>query len=223
MTLGDRMKEYESASKFKLTKKVPVILRLDGKAFHTFTRGLQPFDYNITSSMLIGACAVMKEIQGAKLLYQQSDEVSILITDYDKPETEAWFDYNISKMNSVAASVMTAHFNRDYQGSLAYFDCRCFNIPREDVVNYFLWRAKDWERNSLSMYCRKFFSAKQLHKKNRAEQHEMLHSINKNWTTDLCEQDRNGTFIITNVAGQKYCKPNYVDIFSFISGIDNVL
>lgn len=196
--LGKRIKEnYEHRNRHYLIKRMPVIVRLDGKAFHTFTAKLnKPFDVSLIETMSDAATAVLEEIQGAKCAYVQSDEVSILLTDYDTFETCGWFDYNKSKIESVSASIMTAHFNsRGIFKHLAYFDSRAFNIPREEVVNYFLWRAKDWERNSVSMYCNSVYSHKEMHKKSKAEQHEMLHKKGLNWATDLDNQIKNGTFI----------------------------
>jgi len=198
--LGDRMKGYENSSKLYLTKGVPVILRIDGVAFHTFTRGFdRPFDQLIMDSMVNTTRTIAKKIQGFKCAYTQSDEVSILITDYDTIETCGWFNYSKSKIESVTAGLMSSYFQNDKfkekTNTTPYFDCRAFSVPREDVINYFLWRAKDWERNSLSMYCSSFFSHKQLNKKNRSQQHEMLHGIGKNWTNDLTNQQKNGTMV----------------------------
>ncbi len=198
-TLGNRIKfNYENRQRFYLTRRTPVIVRVDGKAFHSYTRGCErPFDKKLISSMVAAAQKVAESMQGFKAAYVQSDEVSFLLTDYDGLNTDAWFDYNKSKVETISASTMSGWFNRLMDnGKVAVFDARSFNIPREEVANYFLWRAKDWERNSLTMYCGAFFSHKQLHQKNRSNKHEMLHSIGKNWTTDLDAQLRNGTLIL---------------------------
>lgn len=210
-SLGDRMKEYENVTRNFLTRRTPVIIRLDGKAFHTFTRKFdRPYDIGLIQAMNNAARATIQEIQNGKVYYHQSDEVSILIMDYDKLETESWFGNNIQKMVSVASSVMTANFNKEIgkygkeigkEFPLAFFDARVFNIPEAEVVNYFLWRAKDWERNSLQMYCSKFFSHKELEGKNRQAKHDMLHSIGKNWATDLEPIIKNGTFYFNSNAG----------------------
>jgi tRNA(His) 5'-end guanylyltransferase len=95
------------------------------------------------------------------------------------------------------------------------FDSRAFTVPTDDVVNAFLWRAKDWERNSLQMYCRAFFSHKELHLKKRDDMHEMLHSIGRNWARDLSDQEKNGTFIISTDDGnitRTDILPNYESI-----------
>ena len=109
-----RMKEnYENRSKTFLTRKIPVIMRLDGKAFHTYTKGLvKPFDEGLIKDMQKTAIYLCENIQGAKCAYTQSDEISILITDYSKLTTEAEFGYSIQKLTSISASFATAKFNQ---------------------------------------------------------------------------------------------------------------
>lgn len=204
-SLGDRIKEnYENRSRYKLARRTPVIMRLDGKAFHTLTKKCdKPFDSYFIEIMNKTSLFLLKEIQGAKCSYTQSDEISILITDFDRFETEAWFDYNIQKMTSVAAGLASSYFTRNniILFSLAIFDCRVFNIPKEEVVNYFLWRQKDWYRNSLQMYARSIFSHKELLNKNHAEIHEMIHNKERNWSTDLQDYEKNGTFYFKTEEG----------------------
>lgn len=201
--IGDRIKQnYERPAKRMLVRRQPVIVRIDGKAFHTFTRDLnKPFDQDLVMAMACAATATANNMQGFKAAYVQSDEASFLLTDYDAFETEAWFGYCQNKIESVTASLFTGWFNFFFSTTAktkppATFDARAFNVPREEVSNYFLWRMKDWERNSLSMFCRAFFSDKEMHGKCRADQHEMLHKIGKNWTTDLPAVLRNGTWIV---------------------------
>ncbi len=205
--LAKRMKDnYELRARHYLTRRTPVIMRLDGRAFHTYTaQCTTPFDPRIRQCMSRAAQAVAEDMQGCKLVYIQSDEASFVLTDYDTLETEAWFGYCQNKMESVAASVMTAHFNQlatlyDLHG-VATFDARAFNIPPEEVVNYFLWRAKDWSRNSVSLYARMFFSHNELLNKSCPMMHEMLHGIGKNWTTDLTPVERNGVFLARHKSG----------------------
>ena len=214
--LGDRMKHnYEMRGRHYLLRRMPVIIRVDGRAFHSLLRNAnKPFDRIFIQTMAGAAEHMCLNMQGCKCGYVQSDEASFLLTDYDTLQTDAWFGYVQNKVESVAASMMTSEFERSLEiftyyaeylegagcewaeGNLgALFDARAFNIPREEVVNYFLWRMKDWERNSVSMYCRAFFSDKEMHGKGRADQHEMLNSIGKNWATDMGEQERNGTWV----------------------------
>lgn len=207
-SLGDRMKNnYEKRAKHMLTRRTPVIIRVDGKAFHTFTRGCaKPFDHGFITAMLASVEETACTMQGFKLAFVQSDEASFLLTDYDDITTEAWFGYCQNKIESVTASTMTAHFNQkfyfpgDEDHGLAVFDARAFNIPREEVANYFLWRAQDWARNSLQMLARAHFSHSELHKVNQAGMHEMLHKIGINWA-DRTDFEKNGTWIVNRPRG----------------------
>jgi tRNA(His) guanylyltransferase len=194
-SIGDRMKSnYENRYRFFLTRRTPVIMRLDGRAFHTLTRNyIRPFDHSFSNNMCDTACLLISEIQGAKCAYVQSDEISILITDFDKLTTDAWFDNNIQKMTSVSAGLASAFFSLQV-GKTAIFDSRVFNIPTEEVCNYFIWRQLDWMRNSIQMLSQSHFSSKQLHGKNQVDMHEMLHEIGVNWA-DLEPRWKNGTFI----------------------------
>lgn len=200
-TLGDRMKDYESVSRPFLTKRVPVVVRVDGKAFHTFTRQFdRPFDKRIMDAMETAARKTAEEMQGFKLGYVQSDEASFLLTDYEDVKTQGWFNYNMNKLVSLTSSYMTVYFYRAILPhltpmSIPVFDARAFNVPENDVANYFLWRRKDWDRNSIAMYAQANFSHKELHGKKRQDMHDMLHNIGKNWTTDLTDRAKNGTFI----------------------------
>ena len=111
--LGNRMKDnYENRYRFSLTRRTPVIIRIDGKAFHTYTRGFEkPWDTILINTMLDTAWYLCTEIMGCKLAYIQSDEISLLLTDYDKLTSEAWFNNNLQKICSVSASMATMAFN----------------------------------------------------------------------------------------------------------------
>lgn len=98
-SLGDRMKGYEGVSRNFLTRRVPAIIRLDGKAFHTFTKGMEkPFDLVLTQAMQETMKHLCENIQGCVLGYTQSDEITLVLTDYATIQTDAWFGYNIQKM-----------------------------------------------------------------------------------------------------------------------------
>lgn len=108
-----RMKRYEGVSKNFLTRKVPVIIRIDGKAFHTFTKGMQkPFDRILMTAMQETMKYLCENIQGCVLGYTQSDEITLVLTDYKKITTDAWFEYNVQKITSIAASMATMAFNK---------------------------------------------------------------------------------------------------------------
>ena len=114
--LGNRMKSYENVSRTYLTRRTPVIIRIDGKAFHTFTRGFQkPFDMMLMEAMWETTKYLCSNIQGCKIGYTQSDEISLLLTDYESIDTCAWFDNNIQKIASVSASIATLSFNKAYR------------------------------------------------------------------------------------------------------------
>ena len=115
--LGTRMKQYEYVTRNYLTRKLPVIIRLDGKAFHSFTHGFKrPFDEIFVKSMQDTMKYLCENIQGCVLGYCQSDEITLVLVDYQSREASAWFDNNIQKMVSVSASMATLAFNR-------YFNC----------------------------------------------------------------------------------------------------
>lgn len=187
-SIGDRMKMYEAAAQTCLTPRMPMILRIDGRAFHTYTKGFEkPWSMQINRGLTTVSGALLAEISGAKIAYCQSDEVSILVTDYDRLDTKSWFDKNVQKIASVTASIATSAFNdavrQNDSGSGwprpvygATFDARCFVMPRDDVSNYFLWRQRDATRNSIAMLAQAHFSPNQLHGKNGNQMQEMLFS-----------------------------------------------
>ena len=114
MKLADRIKEYyEDRTKSFLMRRMITIIRLDGKGFSKWTKDLEkPFDEGFTDDMIETAKYLCANIQGAKFAYAQSDEISIVLTDFDNLESQAWFDYNVQKMTSIAASIATAKFNQ---------------------------------------------------------------------------------------------------------------
>lgn len=221
MRLGERMKKYEYVTRGYFMSRTPVIVRVDGKAFHTLTKNFdQPFDSEFIDSMGLAALYLFREMQGCKMAYIQSDEASFVMTDYDNLDTQGWFDYNQQKIVSVSAAYMTEAFNyhmaQKGRPVRAKFDSRAFNIPEAEVANYFLWRAQDWHRNSVSMYAQASFSHKELHKKTITNMHEMLHGIGKNWTTDLPSTIKNGIFLYHDCEGRirvdTGVSPKYADI-----------
>lgn len=129
-SLGDRMKGYEGVSRNFLTRRVPAIIRLDGKAFHTFTKGMKkPFDSVLTQTMQETMKYLCENIQGCVLGYTQSDEITLVLTDYATIQTDAWFGYNIQKMCSVSASMATSVFNKVFYRSIDNY----FN--QEDILS----------------------------------------------------------------------------------------
>lgn len=214
--LGDRLKsQYENRTRYYLPRRTYTLIRLDGKAFHTYTKNLRkPFDKGLSDDIDNAIIAILPEIQGSVFAYTQSDEISVLLTDFATPQTCAWFDGNIQKMTSVSASLITAHFNnlrilRQWdERTLAYFDSRVFTIPdRIEVMNYFIHRNQDCSRNSVSMVAQHHFSHKELNGKSTPEMHEMLHTKGVNWATDYTDGEKNGRLIIK----EEYKSPGVFD------------
>ena len=208
--LGDRMKnQYEDRTRAFLPRRTYTIIRVDGKAFHTLTKGYKkPFDASLMRMMDDTAKALCKEIQGTCFAYVQSDEISILLTDFTKITTNAWFDGNIQKMASIAAACATANFNKQLylRGNssplnppsipTAMFDARVFTIPDTvEVENYFIWRQNDATRNSIQMAARSVYSHKECDGKNTSELQEMLHQKGINWN-DYTSGEKRGRVIL---------------------------
>lgn len=178
--LGNRMKEYENSYRLYIPKRLPVVLRIDGNHFHTFTKGMdKPFDEKLIQAFWETCQYLGQSIMGCKLIYHQSDEISLLLTNYDSLQTQSWFGNNLQKMVSVAASMATACFNRAIQAhypskTLATFDARVWVLPHDEVTNYFLWRQQDAAKNSVSMLARAYFSHKDLHGLSNSQLQEKL-------------------------------------------------
>lgn len=235
--LGTRMKIfYEQIPKTKLMRRTPVIIRIDGKAFHTFTRGFKrPFDDVLIKTMQETTKYLCENIQNCVLGYSQSDEISLVLVDYQRFETSAWFNYEIQKMCSIAASMATMAFNKFFQTNTSYirasvsrfdnidclgsiyeiacnkgamFDARVFNIPREEVTNYFYWRQLDASRNSIQMVGQANFSHKELQNKSCNDIQDMLMTQKRiNWN-DFPTYQKRGSCIVKN----KYVSRIYYSI-----------
>lgn len=173
--LGDRMKRYEAVTRHVLPRRTYAILRADGRSFHSYLRGCErPFDEAFMADMDAVAEALCAEISGAVLAYTQSDEISILITDFGSNGTEPWFGGVIAKQLSVSAALATAVLNERRPGR-ALFDARVFTISDPvEVANYFIWRQRDAVRNSISMAAQARFSHKRLHGVSSGGMQELL-------------------------------------------------
>lgn len=225
--LGHRMKRYEKAGATHLLRRTPVIIRVDGRAFHTFTRGLEPFSRVIIYAMCAAASACLGEFQGCVLAYVQSDEASFLLTDWATLETEPWFAYDLQKVVSLAAAEMTWQFRSAAIGSLftgsgprrATFDARAFNLPPHEVASYFLWRARDWQRNSIQMLAQSHYSPKQLHGVGMADLAAKLAVDGHPWEA-LGNQEKFGTFLARLWDGSGYCPdPTYESISAVVNAV----
>lgn len=254
--LGNRIKNfYEAVPKTFLIRKTPVIIRLDGKAFHSFTRGFKkPFDKILIKTMQETTEYLCENIQGCVLGYTQSDEITLVLVDYFKIDTDAWFGYNVQKITSVSASMATLAFNnifRKYVSELipvdlsnsskedikyynalnraiikgAFFDSRCFNIPKEEVNNCLLWRQQDATRNSIQALAQSLYPNKQIEGVNTKKlQDKMFTEKGVNWN-DLPTTQKRGSccikkpteIITTNnekVIRNKWIIDNEIPIFS---------
>lgn len=197
-SLGDRMKDfYENRTRNFLPRRTYTIIRVDGKAFHSYTRGLvRPFDKKLVNDMDETACYMCKNIQGAKFAFVQSDEISILLTDFEGLTTDAWFDGNIQKIASISASLATAKFNELRPNKIALFDSRVFTIPSDiEVENYFIWRQQDTTRNSISSVAQSMFSHRELENKNTDQMQEMCFQKGVNWN-DFSAKLKRGRLIV---------------------------
>lgn len=193
--LGTRMKVfYENIPKTRLMRRTPVAIRIDGKSFHTFTKGFQkPFDFVLMDAMQQTMKYLCENIQGCVFGYTQSDEITLILVDYQKFTSDAWFDYEVQKLTSVSASMATMAFNKYFSENVveynlthdplvkrreglldnyisavekgALFDARCFNIPKEEVTNLIYWRQLDATRNSIQMVGQAHFSHDELQDK----------------------------------------------------------
>ncbi len=199
MSLGDRMKSYEEAFEVKLPPRMPVILRVDGRAFHTVTRGCgKPYDTYVAAGMDEVAKDLMYDIQGAKLAYVQSDEVSVLIVYYADHHSQPWFGNRLQKMVSIAGGVASSAWNaKTHMGG--EFDARAFVIPEDDVCNYFLWRQRDAERNSLQGLAQSLASPKELHGLKREALMDLCVERASNWN-DLPTYWKRGRCVLREVS-----------------------
>jgi tRNA(His) guanylyltransferase len=208
--LGDRMKAYEAAHRHVLPRRTYTLLRCDGRSFHTYLRGCQrPFDEQFIADMDAVAEALCAEISGAVFAYTQSDEISILVTDFASIQTQPWFDGVAAKLLSISASLATAVINERRPGKRALFDARAFTISDPvEVANYFLWRQRDAVRNSISMAAQAHFSHKRLHGVSSTGMQELLFTeagVNWNDYPDGCKRGR----VAVRRAGERPVK--YVD------------
>lgn len=168
-SLGDRMKRHEDVTRLRLMTRMPVIIRLDGKAFHTLTRGMEkPYDKEFSRAMQSTALYLCQQVQCCRLAYVQSDEISLLLVDYEEINTAAWFDADLRKIVSISAAMASVSFDShkhltNHLDAHPVFDSRAWNLPREEVCNYFIWRQQDAVRNSIQSLAQAHFSAKEIH------------------------------------------------------------
>jgi tRNA(His) guanylyltransferase len=202
--LGDRIKAYEAVTKTTLPRRTYTLIRADGRSFHGYLRGAaRPYDEQFMADMDATAEALCREVSGAVFAYVQSDEISVLVCDFESAGTQPWFGGEVQKIVSIAAATATAALNARRPGKLATFDARVFTIADPvEVANAFIWRQRDCVRNSITMAAQAKFSARQLHGVNSAQMQEMLwqeHGINWNSYPDGCKRGR----VIVKASGER--------------------
>jgi tRNA(His) 5'-end guanylyltransferase len=201
---GDRMKEYEKMHSGRLMPLLPAFARLDGVAFHTFTKGLRrPYDEGLTK-LMVATTQFLAQNTNARLAYTQSDEITLMWYS-DNYKSQIYFDGKIAKLTSVLAARASAYFNHwleDYlpgkvsgDHAMPVFDCRVWSVPNQiEASNVFLWREQDATRNSISMAAQSNYSHKELHGKNCSQMQEMLFQKGINWN-DYPAFFKRGTYV----------------------------
>lgn len=198
-SLGVEQKKYETMRLERMMPKIPIIARLDGKAFHTFTKGLnRPFDINLQQCMQ-NTMLVLSEKFNVDLSYTQSDEISLVW--YNTRQEKMLFDGRSDKYTSLLAATASTAFYKEVIRLLPtkvnetpVFDCRVFQVPNEQTVfENIVWRWMDARKNSVSMLASSYFTDKELHGKSTKQRKEMLNDISVYWDnlTDAC---KTGTF-----------------------------
>ncbi len=192
--LGRRMKQdYEDALRVFLPRRSYIVIRVDGRAFHTFTSALEgPYNRKLADALDQAALYLCQEMIGCRFAYGQSDEYSFLLTDFEKLDAPLWFDGNVQKIVSVSASLFTAVFQRNFPSNkVAAFDSRVMVISqRGEVENYFLWRQLDASANSLNMLASSHYSHAELLQKSSAGKHDLLHEKGVNWAKQSADFKR---------------------------------
>lgn len=205
--LGDRMKQYEAATRFVLPRRTYTVVRVDGKSFHTFLRhASKPWDQNVVWAMIETAKQLCRTLDGAVLAYTQSDEISVIMQDFENNGTQPWFGGVVQKMVSIAAATATSAFTAEYSQRTdpgdwptpALFDARVFTIPDVvEVANYLVWRQRDCVRNSVLTLAQSVFSHREMQGKNVGVlREELLHDKGLDWEKDVALHLRQGIQVV---------------------------
>jgi tRNA(His) 5'-end guanylyltransferase len=192
--LGRRIKrDYEDAYRLMLPRRTYTIIRIDGRGFHQFTRGLErPYCRPLADALDQAALHLCEEMIGCRFAYGQSDEYSFLLTDFEAEDSVLWFDGNVQKMVSVSASLFAAVFAKHFPSErVGAFDSRVMVIAqREEVARYFLWRQLDASANSLNMLASAYYTHAELAGRSVEEKHELLHQKGINWAKEAADFKR---------------------------------
>jgi len=253
MTLEEKMKKFEKNTTHYLTSGEPVIIRLDLKGGSKFTKNFRkPFDFVFAESMKETMKYLCENIPTASLGFCNSDEITILLIDYQTGNINNWYDGRQSKIESLSAANASVMFNKtferivnmidptindlfeeyriklikdfgfnedeiedgtlekqcqDYRMALnlnPHFDCRAFNIPKDEVVNNIHWRQMDCLRNAKSTLAQAYFTQKQLNGKSGEEMLEILKTQKGINFEDIKDYLKHGS----------YCTKDKVMVFS---------
>jgi tRNA(His) 5'-end guanylyltransferase len=186
--LGDRQKSWEKRSELKMLPFIPTMARIDGRCFHSFTKGMnRPYDLNLSKCMILTTKSLAQETN-ADIGYAQSDEITLVWLNEEK-SGEIWFDGKHSKMVSQLAAIATLNFFvccmkflPDYVNRMPTFDARVWQVPNKtEACNAILWRELDATKNSISMAARAYYSHKEVEGKNNLQKQDMLHEKGVNW------------------------------------------
>lgn len=199
-SLEDRMKRYEAVTDYMLPNRMPIFLRLDGWHFKSFTKGWEkPFDLIFHEAMVDTMLHLCKELPGTVLGYTQSDEITLLLCDYENIDSEPWFDNRVNKLLSIPSGIAAVKFNsafKKYADSIldetehnvyakkfdtAIFDARAFVVPENDVANCFYWRQRDAIRNSIESVGQTYIGKNNLHKMSNLKILEALKGMGIIW------------------------------------------
>ncbi len=204
-SLGDRMKMYESQTETRVMPRLPMIVRLDGRSFSKFTKGMKkPFDDDFRQAMVETTKYLVDKTQ-AKIGYTQSDEISLVLYTDNLKSGSTMFDGRVQKITSNFASMATVKFLTEMQkrfpekvagDNLPTFDARVFAVPSKvEAYNAILWRVNDAVKNSVSMLAHSEFSHKSLHGLSTGQkQYKLLTERDINWN-DLPSGCKQGTFV----------------------------
>ena len=234
-SLGDRMKFYEDQGRSweRSPSGLPLLIRLDGRAFHTYTRGLpRPFCEPFNRA-LSGVAMALAKGTNARAAYTQSDEISLVLMANTHTE-QIYFDGRRDKINSVLASECTWLFSRYIKYELsedllptfpALFDCRCWTVPSDvEATNYFIWREEDAVRNSIQACGQANFSHKELQGKSCRDIIRMLAEKDIDWH-QLSARQRRGVYIVRHYEpaedGTLRRHYSYKDEWPYLKALEN--
>lgn len=228
MDLNRRMRIYENTTKQYLASKVPVIIKVKGNFFNKITNEDEIKKKLFKQAIEISIQNVIKEMEGFKLAYSHNDEVIFLITDYDKNKTQSWVNYDVSRIVSIVSAKFNMAFNNylneqtDLINRDHIFQVKCFNISESELVNYFLWRGFDCQRNFLQNTCRMFYNSKEMYGKNLDDIVVMLNEVEDFSLNEIDQHFYMGSYIKSTANNSLFLEKLegifYSDILRIISG-----